>query len=154
MLSSMLAPAVGGSEFVTGRPDETGKFTANGIYTGVYQVIWTPPGPQYYLASVRLGESESLDGRVEFFTSALPLTVVYRSDGGTVRGTVEECGSATVVLVPRDPALRRREYIKGTKCRANGGYELTAVRPGDYLALALPASDPAFRKAPRWFTTA
>jgi hypothetical protein len=142
--SVLLAPAVGGSEFVTARPDETGKFTANGIYTGVYQVIWTPPGAQYYLASVRLGESESLDGRVEFFTSALPLTVVYRSDGGTVRGTVEECGSATVVLVPRDPALRRREYIKGTKCRANGAYELTAMRPGEYLALALPASDPAF----------
>jgi hypothetical protein len=139
-----LAPAVGGSEFVHGRPDESGKFTASGVYPGVYQVIPVPPGAQYYLASIKLGERESTDGRVEFFTSVLPLSVVYRSDGGTVRGTVEECGSATVVLVPRDPALRRREYIKGTKCRANGGYELRAVRPGEYLALALPASDPAF----------
>jgi len=141
----MLAPAVGGSEFVTLRPGTDGKFSADGIYPGLYQVNPIPPGPQFYLASIKLGDRESLDGRVEFFSSGLPLTVTYRSDGGTVRGTVEECGSATVVLVPQDATLRaRREYVRNSKCSSKGTYEFTAVRPGDYYALALSASDPAF----------
>jgi hypothetical protein len=135
---------VGGSDFVTIRPEESGKFNADGIYPGVYQVLPVQPGAQFYLASIKLGDRESLDGRVEFFSGGLPLMVVFRSDGGTVRGTVAECGAATVLLVPRDPALRRREYMRGTKCTTNGGYEFKAVRPGEYLALALNPSDPAF----------
>jgi hypothetical protein len=140
----MLAPSVGGSELSNGRPNEEGKFTAEGIYPGLYQVIPIQPGAQYYLGSIRLGEQESTDGRVEFFSGAIPLNIVYRADGGSVRGTVEECGTATVALVPTDLTLRRRPYIRNAKCRANGGYEFTAVRPGEYYVLALNPSDPAF----------
>lgn len=140
-----LAPAVGGSDFVSIRPGADGKFRADGIYPGVYQVLPIPPGPQFYLASIKLGDRESLDGRVEFFSSGLPLTVTYRSDGGSVRGTVEECGSATVLLVPQDATLRaRREYVRSSKCSSKGTYEFAAVRPGEYYALALSASDSAF----------
>jgi hypothetical protein len=140
----MLAPIVGGTEFATGRPDEDGKFTAECIYPGRYQVNPIQPGAQFYLASIRLGEQESLDRNVEFYSSGIPLTVTYRSDGGTVRGTVEDCEAATIVLVPQDQALRRRPYILNSKCRAKGGYEFTAVRPGEYYVLALDPSDPAF----------
>jgi protocatechuate 3,4-dioxygenase beta subunit len=139
-----LAPSVGGSGYATGRPDESGKFTADGVYPGVYQVVPIQPSPQFYLASIRLGDRESVDGRVEFYSGGLPLSVVYRSDGGTVRGTVEECGAATVVLIPQNLTLRRRPYVRNAKCKANGGYEFTAVRPGEYYVLALNPSDPAF----------
>jgi len=91
-----------------------------------------------------LGERESQDGNVEFSSSALPLSITFRADGGTVRGTVEECGIATVVLVPQDLTLRRRPYIHDTKCRGNGAYQFTAIRPGEYYAIALDPSDPAF----------
>jgi hypothetical protein len=97
-----------------------------------------------YLSSIRLGEVESADGRVEFYGSGSPLNVVYRADGGTVRGTVEDCGAATVVLVPQDATFRRRPYIRNGKCKTNGGYEFTAIRPGEYYVLALNPSDPAF----------
>jgi protocatechuate 3,4-dioxygenase beta subunit len=140
----MLAPSVGGSDFSTGRPDEDGKFTAEDIYSGRYQVNPIQPGAQFYLASIRLGEQESPDSNVEFYSSGLPLTVTYRSDGGTVRGAVEDCEAATVVLVPQDLTLRRRPYIRNSKCTAKGGYEFTAVRPGEYYVLALNPSDPAF----------
>jgi hypothetical protein len=140
----MLVPAVGGSDIVTGRPDETGKFTADGVYPGVYKVNSIQPGAQFYLASIKLGERESPDGHVEFYSGGLPLNVIYRSDGGTVRGTVEDCGAATVLLVPQDLTLRRLPYIHNAKCKSNGGYEFTAIRPGEYFALALNPSDPAF----------
>jgi protocatechuate 3,4-dioxygenase beta subunit len=140
----LLVPIVGGSDFSTGRPDEDGKFTAEGIYPGRYQVNPIQPGAQFYLASIRLGEQESLDNNVEFYSNGLPLNVTYRADGGTVRGAVEDCGIATVVLVPGDLTLRRRPYIRNSKCTAKGGYEFTAVRPGEYYVLALNPSDPAF----------
>jgi hypothetical protein len=139
-----LSPAVGGSYFVTGRPDESGKFSMDGLYPGLYYVTPILNLRQFYLASIRLGQHESSDGRVEFFSGGLPLTVTYRSDGGTVHGTIEGCGAATVVLVPQDLTLRRRPYILNGKCRANSTYEFTAVRPGEYYVLALDPSDPAF----------
>jgi carboxypeptidase family protein len=138
-----LVPGVGGSDFVTARPDAAGDFTADGVYPGLYAVHAVSPGPRFYLASIRLGDRESPDGRVELYSAALPLRVTYRSDGGTVRGTVEDCGNAAVMLMPQDPAWQRTEYIRRSTCESNGHYEISAVRPGEYLALAVDPSDPA-----------
>ncbi len=138
----LMGPVVGG-EMVNGHADENGRFTIDGLYQGTYQFV-PMPSPRFYLASIRLGERESTDGNIEFVSSELPLTIVYRFDGGTVRGTVEECGSATIVLVPQDLALRRKPYIQERKCGTNGAYEFTAIRPGEYNAIALNPSDAAF----------
>jgi hypothetical protein len=136
---------VGASSIVQARPDASGAFTANGIYPGAYNVLPVSPGAPFYLASIRLGDRDATDGRIELYSGALPLTVVYKSDGGTVRGTVEHCADATVVLTPQNPDLRRRpEFIRRARCAADGRYELTAVRPGEYYALALHPDDPAF----------
>jgi hypothetical protein len=135
-----------GSSVVQARPDASGAFTAEGIYPGAYNVLPVSPGAPFYLASIRLGDRDAIDGRIELYSGALPLTVVYKSDGGTVRGTVERCGDATVILAPQNPDLRRRpEFIRRASCTADGRYELTAVRPGEYYALALHPADPAFR---------
>jgi hypothetical protein len=139
----LMGPLAGG-EMVNGHADENGRFTIEGLYPGTYQLVPIQPSPRFYLASIRLGERESTDGNIEFVSSGLPLTIVYRSDGGAVHGTVEECGAATIVLVPQDPTLRRRPYIQERKCGANGAYEFTAIRPGDYNAIALNPSDAAF----------
>lgn len=141
----VLGPA-GGSSIVQAKPDASGAFIADGIYPGLYNVLPVSPGPPFYLASIRLGDRDAIDGRVELYSGALPLTVTYKSDGGTVRGAVEQCGNATVILAPQNPDLRRRpEFIRRMGCTADGRYELTAVRPGEYYALALHPDDQAFR---------
>ena len=73
---------------------------------------------------------------VEITPGTLPVTIAYRADGGTVRGTVEDCGGATVVLAPQVPALQYSEFIRQTPCTQGGRFEITGLRPGEYYAFA------------------
>jgi len=59
-----------------------------------------------------------------------------------VRGTAENCASGGVVLVPSDPARRRPGFSKSGPCDSSGHYEVRAVRPGDYYALAFAGNGP------------
>src|SRR5262249_52757821 len=62
--------------------------------------------------------------------------VVYRANGGTVRGTVDDCRGASIVLVPQDLAMQQVAFIRRATCDAAGRYEIAQVRPGDYYAFA------------------
>jgi hypothetical protein len=84
--------------------------------------------------SVRAGNTPVLE-ELELSAGSPDLTIIYKSDGGTVRGAVEKCGTGQVWLVPQQ-GPRPRNYISA--CDAAGGFEFTAVRPGDYYALAVP----------------
>jgi hypothetical protein len=101
-----------------------------------------PPPPPYYLDAVRAGGADLATQEVEI-SSGIEITVVYKSDGGSVRGTAENCVSGGVVLVPTDPALRRTGFSKSGPCDSTGRYEVRAVRPGDYYALAFAGNSPA-----------
>jgi len=48
----------------------------------------------YYLASLRMAEREVPGETVELTAASPPITILYKADGGGVRGTVEDCGSA------------------------------------------------------------
>ncbi len=80
--------------------------TRSKVFTpGRYLVNPFPPAG-YYLASITLGDRDVVGQMVEFTSGSVPLRVVYRSDGGSIRGTVEECGNATIAIAPEDPALQ------------------------------------------------
>ena len=118
-------------------PDAKGDFIARDVFPGVYGLgvrLQSPPAP-YYLDAVRVGGADLLLQDVEI-TSDTTVTVVYKTDGGSVAGKVENCASGGVVLVPRDPTLQKRGFSKAGPCDANGRYEIVAVRPGDYYVLA------------------
>src|ERR1035438_1938032 len=70
------------------------------------------------------------------------ITVVYKTDGGVVRGTAENCASGGVVLVPRDPSLRRG-FSRSGPCDSSDRYEVRAMRPGEYYAVAFAGKGPA-----------
>jgi len=89
---------------------------------------------------------------VEPSNGGVPLTLVYKADGGTVRGTVEKCGSGGVVLIPQDSAMRWPAYLYTARCDLNDRYEVTAVRPGEYYVLATSLESSFSFWLPTWFT--
>jgi Carboxypeptidase regulatory-like domain len=119
-------------------PDANGDFVLQDVYPGLYRLerrlqLATEP---YYLDAVRAGEADLMTQDVQF-ASDVQITVVYKANGGAVGGVAENCVSGGVLLVPRDPVRRLAGFSRSGPCDANGHYEVTAVRPGDYYALAI-----------------
>lgn len=111
------------------------------VYPGQYLVKpLTPQG--YYVASVLLGDQDILGRITQFSANSPPLKVVYRSDGGTLRGNVDNCGAARVALVLADPVLRQVDpfSVRFTPCTASAQFELRGLRPGRYYVFAFDAS--------------
>jgi len=136
----VLRPAMGGGRNApvpVTRRDKNGKSWVEAIYPGRYLVnALTPPG--YYAASITLGNQDILGQMVEFSPDSAPLQIIYRSDGGAIRGMVEDCGNATVVVVPEDPALQRGEIaaVRYAPCDEVGHFEIHNLHPAKYYAFA------------------
>lgn len=132
-------------QFWSARPDAQGNFSFPNVYPGFYRIEPNLP-PPYYLDAVRLGESEPVVGDMELNAGAPLITVVYKTNGGTVHGTVEKCDSGQVVMVPQDEALRRAGFLYNARCviAPSGAdrYEIAAVRPGEYYVLAFAGHGP------------
>jgi hypothetical protein len=125
-------------------------FTLEDVYPGSYRIVSTPPPPPYYMAAVRVGETGLAIPEVNLSSSAAPINIVYKTNGGTMRGVAEKCSTGIVILIPQDPALQSLGFLRSARCDASDHYEITAVRPGDYYALAfaepggVPQVDDAF----------
>jgi hypothetical protein len=116
---------------------DEGNLTARDVYPGRYEIeTLTDSAAPYYLDSIRLGNQDAR-GWVSILSDAQPLTLAYKLDGGTVRGTIENCGAGRILLVPQDPELRRHAFVRVTTCGQNGRFEIPAVRPGEYYGLAI-----------------
>jgi hypothetical protein len=127
-------------------PDANGEFIFQDAYPGVYRLApLLPQAPQsYYLDAVRVGDADLAVQEVEI-SSDVAITVVYKTDGGSVRGKAENCASGGVVLVPSDPVRRRPVFSRSAACDSSGNYEVDAVRPGDYYALAFAGNGPVLK---------
>jgi hypothetical protein len=130
-----------GFRFVAANADARGDLTIKNVYAGPYQIaLAEPPDAPYYLDSIRLGDRDATAG-VEIVSPAQTLTVTYKFDGGTVRGTIEDCVGIRVLLVPQDPSLRREGFMRYTSCGQDGRFEFSAVRPGEYYGFAIAGND-------------
>jgi hypothetical protein len=99
--------------------------------------------PGYYLAAVMLGNRDVL-GQVVELSGATSLKMIYKTDGGSLRGTVENGMGAMVVLMAEETPASRHGY--GAKCDANGGFVIPDIPPGEYTLLAFP--DPRVLTSP------
>jgi hypothetical protein len=88
------------------------------------------------MAAVRVGDVDIATAEVELAGNTAPIFVVYKTDGGSVSGTAENCNGGIVLLVPQDPALQALGFLRSARCDAGNRYEFTAVRPGVYSALS------------------
>jgi hypothetical protein len=132
----------GGTALVA--PADGGRLSVEGLYPGVYRAaarIGPAPATPFYLEAIRAGDADLLAAAVPILSDTT-VTVVYRTDGGAVRGVAEACFSGGVLLVPKDPERRRTGASRSGACDAAGKYEILAVRPGEYYALAFAGNGP------------
>ena len=90
----------------------------------------------YYVDSILLGSTDITGQSVELTPASPPLKIVLKP-GGTVRGTIEEGDTATVVLYP--PNFTGTGYSIQNSGKT---FELTGIPPGSYNAIALDRFDP------------
>jgi len=136
-----------------GRPDENGDIALTGVYPGSYKILPANAPPGYYLDSMRFGEAEVTTAEVEISSGGVPITLIYKTNGGAVRGTVENCASGAVAAIPQDPSMRRPGFFRSTSCGSSGDsaagaggdsirYEIDTLRPGDYYVVAISGDGP------------
>jgi hypothetical protein len=123
-----------GPSILSASPGPDGRFHFGDLYPGTYRIAPGAPPPLFYADAIRLGETPVLD-EVELTAASPEVTIFYKTNGGTVRGTVEKCGTGQVWLVSQEAGPRRHftGACDGTR------FEITAVPPGEYYALAVPA---------------
>ncbi len=135
----------GGTSYSRNNPSGKGDFTIKNLYPGPYQILQPPP--PYFIDSIRLGDRDvAADSDLQILSGAQTLNVTYKVSGsGTVRGTVrgkdDACNGAHVVLIPRNPWLRRTGFIRHATCDPSGGFEIPAI-PGEYYGLAIASDSP------------
>ena len=96
--------------------------------------------PEYYVASILLGDSNVTGQVVDLSASSPPIRIVMRT-AGTIRGTVEKGENAVVVLWPQ--RLVGGDIGMSAVCRSGGNFEIRGLAPGDYYAVALDRFDPS-----------
>jgi hypothetical protein len=127
---------------ISARPDAHGNFSMQNIYPGTYRIVaMLPPPLPYYLDAIRVGETD-LSGQEVELSSEVLVTVVYKSNGGGVRGTVAKCASGPVLLIPQETTRQRLGFLRAAQCDSNDRYGITGVRPGEYYTLAFAGDGP------------
>jgi hypothetical protein len=117
------------------KPDGDTNFSFEGVYPGPH-TLRAPfqIADQYYLDAVYWGGDPwpaTGASPIQILSGSSALTLVYKTNGGTIRGTAENCKSGGVFLVAHDQGW----IVSGT-CDAQDHYEINSVRPGDYLVVA------------------
>jgi len=124
------------------KPD--GSFRLMDVVAGEHWII-APPGLPggYYLASVSLGGRDVTGQAVNLQPGTPPIQIVYKSNAGTVSGTVvkpdgDAGDGAAVVLIP-EASLDSLTPDFGRVCPSGpgGGFEIESVKPGSYYAFAV-----------------
>ena len=95
--------------------------------------------PEYYAASILLGNSDITGQVVDLSPSSPPIRIVMRP-AARIRGTVEKGEDAVVVLWPQ--RLTGGDIGMSGPCSPGGDFELKGLAPGDYYAIALDRFDP------------
>jgi hypothetical protein len=125
-----------------------GKFQLEGSVPGNYRIRSNPnrlPDPAY-LKSVIYGERDVPNGLIALQPGASGLTLVFGSDAGRLKGTVQEengdpAGGIEVCLVPASESLAKLGEIRWSMTDANGNFQVAGLAPGDYRVFAWGDSD-------------
>ena len=113
------------------QPGEAPRFKG---FAGKYLIAPAAGLAGYYLAAAVVDDHDVL-GRVTDIAAGDTIKLVFRKDGGSVRGNVEQGARALVVLMAHDPGSNARLGYSG-RCDASGAFTIPDVPPGEYTAVA------------------
>jgi hypothetical protein len=139
-------PAVGGGGGNQGRVDADGRFELGNLTDPRFLRVNTPQG--WTLKAVVLNGQDITDVPIDAGPGQriTDVQVVITQKVSTVTGTVyddrkQPVLDATVVIFPLDERLRgyQSRFIRAARPNQEGTFTVTAVPPGEYLAVALQA---------------
>jgi hypothetical protein len=145
VLSDGSAPAPGVSLSVSlaaeptmqiARVEPGGVLQFGNVLPGTQRIQADVETGNYYVDSMLLGSTDITGQTVELTPVSPPLKIVLKP-AGTVRGTVEDADTATIVLFP--PNFTGVGYSVQASGKA---FELTGIPPGAYNAIALDKFEP------------
>jgi hypothetical protein len=127
------------------------------VIPDVYEIA-IGPHPGAYVKSIRFGDEEVPDGRIDLTKAAGHLTVVLGTDLGEVEGSVKKAGGdpavrVRVTLIAYGSHLGRHDLSHSGFTDDQGKFHLRNVAPGEYKVFAwedVPVGapqDPEFRRA-------
>jgi hypothetical protein len=88
-----------------------------------------------------VGGQDVLGQEVELTPATPAITVVYRPNPGSVRGTVDQGEGAIVLLWPDGPTVP--PVVRSVTAAAHGSFEFPNVAPGAYSVVAFDRIDEA-----------
>jgi hypothetical protein len=122
-----------------------GTFSSPEMAPGIYQV--RIGGRNAYLKSIRLGDRELPERKIDTEHLAGEVTVAISADFGQVGGTVtDEAGkpvyNANVTLIPDQSRPDWQERFQNGFTLSNGKFNFANVQPGEYKAYAWLGVEP------------
>ena len=94
-----------------------------------------------YLAEVLQGGTSVFDSGFDARADAAPVVVVVNTDGGTVRGSVQDSAgkplpNGVVALVPAEARRQNRALYRTAVADAKGSFTVVSIAPGQYKLFA------------------
>jgi len=129
------------SQAAFSKANAEGKLQFPAIYPGRYRVNVFGTLKQHYLDSVMVGEQDVLGKEAVFAEGMPPVRVVFKPNAAGVRGAVENCGGASILLLPQEEGLWNYPFIQHESCDGNGHFAIGGLRPGSYYAVAVERID-------------
>jgi len=124
------------------RAGAEGKAEFPRVYPGRYRVNVYAEIPDHYLDSILIGSEEVLGKDATFAECMPPVRVIFKPNAAGIRGAIENCGIAQVLLLPHEEGLWNYRFIKRAGCDATGHFTISGLRPGEYYVLGLDRIDP------------
>jgi len=147
-------PAFFGQTSAEVKPD--GSFLISDVMPDVYEIN-VGNYPAAYVKSIRFGDAEVQDGRIDLTQGSGLLTVLLATDVGEVEGSVKKSNGdpavrVRITLIAYGAHLGRTDLSRSGFTDEQGKFHLRNVAPGEYKLFAwedAPSGapqDPEFRK--------
>lgn len=149
-----------GMTLASARAAADGTFSLENVPPGRYFADVLPGASGAYVQSITVGGEEVRGREFEASAASQGLKIFLRADSATLQGTAgspndengkgERPGHPSVILIAADPRLRGADPIRPAKVSSKNAFEVSGVRPGDYLALAFEDIDEAQLRDPEF----